>query len=66
MRDTEARLTELEIRYTHQARLLDELDGVVVEQRRVIERLVSEVARLRARLDAEADDGAPDEPPPHY
>ena len=42
MRDLEARLTDLEIRYTHQARLVEELDGVVVEQQRLIDRLVAE------------------------
>lgn len=66
MRDLEARLTDLEIRYTHQARLVEELDGVVVEQQRLIDRLVAEVARLRERLDAAADEGPGDEPPPHY
>lgn len=66
MRDVDARLTELEIRYTHQARLLDELDGVVLEQRRVIDRLVQEVTRLRDRLDAASDEAPGDEPPPHY
>jgi SlyX protein len=63
---TEARLVELEIRYTHQERLLEELHGVIVEQGRTIASLVAQVDAIRARLATLAKDEPGDEPPPHY
>lgn len=60
----EQRIQELEIRYMHQQRMLEDLSEVVIEQGRAIERLVAELAELRARR---PDDPSPaDEPPPHY
>jgi SlyX protein len=59
------RIQELEIRYMHQQRMLEELNQVVIEQGRAIDRLVGELSELRAM---QPDDDAPptDEPPPHY
>jgi len=59
----ETRLAELEIRYTHQARLLEELDGVVIEQGERLRRLEQENLRLRRMLQqlAEAPPESPDE-----
>jgi SlyX protein len=53
--DLEARLVDLEIRYTHQQRLLEELDAVVVGQQRLIDDLR---ARL-SRLERPGDEGDP-------
>jgi uncharacterized coiled-coil protein SlyX len=61
----EQRLVDLEIRYTHLERQLDELRQVVFEQRKLLDRLVKDLAVLRSRIAASAED-APDEPPPHY
>ncbi len=63
----EERIVELEIRYTHQQRMLEELSEVVVAQGRTIERLTEEVTTLRARGAAGVAEEAPEEgPPPHY
>jgi SlyX protein len=61
----ENRLIDLEIRYTHLERQLNELNQVVFDQQKTIDRLAKDVSGLRARL-ASAEDDAPDEPPPHY
>jgi uncharacterized coiled-coil protein SlyX len=61
----EQRLVDLEIRYTHLERQLDELSQVVFEQRQLLDRLVKDLSVLRSRVAASEGD-APDEPPPHY
>jgi SlyX protein len=65
-RDMEERLIELEIRYTHQQRMLDELNDVIIAQGRQIDRLQDELKVLRARVDAGPDEPAEEGPPPHY
>lgn len=62
----EDRLTELEMRYTLQQELLQQLSDVVHQHEREIDRLRREVEQLRGRV---ADGGVPldpDEKPPHY
>jgi SlyX protein len=44
--DLERRIIDLEIRLTHQDRLLEELNDVVIEQRRLIDDLRGRVERL--------------------
>ena len=67
MSNLEARLVDLEIRYTHQERLIQELNDVLVDQSRALERLAAEVVSLRARPESLGDGEEPgDEPPPHY
>lgn len=44
------RMDELEIRYTHQEQILDELNGVVTECNQRIARLEREVSRYREML----------------
>lgn len=61
----EAKITDLEVRYTHQQRLLDELSTVVYEQSRVIAKLESRVADLEKRIRG-VEEPIGDEPPPHY
>ncbi len=63
--DLEARIVELEIRYSHQEHLLEQLNEVVREQRDLIDRLSHAIDDLRA---TQASDGEapPNEPPPHY
>lgn len=60
--DADDRLTDLEVRYVHQARLLEELSGVLFEQQRTIEALERRVRELE---DRQGDD-AGSEKPPHY
>lgn len=66
----EDRLTELEIRFTHQERTLEELNDIVCRQELMLERMEREVLQLREQmkvllpsLSKEQDD---EEPPPHY
>jgi SlyX protein len=60
----EARLTTLEIRYTHLEHQVEELNQLIFDQQKVIDRLTREIASLRAG--AAGVDGASNEPPPHY
>jgi SlyX protein len=64
----EERIAELELRYTEQQRMLQELSDVVYAQTRVVERLELEVAALREKVAAEPGlvDSTLDEVPPHY
>jgi SlyX protein len=62
----DARIIELEIRYTHQQRLLEELSDVVAEQARALEGLTKELAALRQRVAALGEDEPNNDPPPHY
>jgi SlyX protein len=64
----EERIAELELRYTEQQQLLQELSDVMYAQARAIERLELEVAALREKLAVEPGlvDSTVDELPPHY
>jgi SlyX protein len=61
----EQRLADLEIRYTHQERLIDDLSKVIYEQQRAIEKLEKRVRDLELRLRGQEEPPA-NEPPPHY
>jgi uncharacterized coiled-coil protein SlyX len=62
---TEARLIDIETRYTHLVRQFDELSAVVAEQQTRIDGLVKSLAAAHARI---AELGTPhsNERPPHY
>ena len=61
----ETRITELEIKLTHQDRLLEELNQVVIAQAEEIRRLHKRFERLeQTMLQVQVDPA--DEPPPHY
>ena len=61
---TEAeRLTEIENRYSHLERYVDELNGVVVAQSQLIDSMRRELARLSERVLAHEGSA---ETPPHY
>ena len=63
----ESRIVELEVRFMHQERLLEELSAVLLDQGRSLERLRVEVTALRARVASGPEEQAPDiERPPHY
>lgn len=59
------RIVELEVRFTHQQALLDELSSVLFAQQTTIDRLEGRVKDLERRI---ADLGEPIhvEKPPHY
>jgi len=65
---TEDRLTDLEIRLTHQDSTIDELNNTVFEQWQMIERLNKDVLALKDRLKALTPSDIDDVPytPPHY
>jgi len=65
---SEARLTELEIRYTLQERLVEELNQALIEANAHIARLEKRLERLEGTL-GELDARTalpPSEKPPHY
>jgi uncharacterized coiled-coil protein SlyX len=61
----DARLTELEIRYSHLERQYADLSDIVFGHQKAIEALQQELARLRVRL-RDLGDPIVDEKPPHY
>lgn len=61
----DARLVDLEIRYSHLEKQLIELNQVVFEQQKTIALLQEQVVSLRARV-AGMGEPMPDEKPPHY
>jgi uncharacterized coiled-coil protein SlyX len=58
----EARLIDLETRYTHLERQVADLSEVVFEQQKIIEVLRRQLAELRERT----GEATPNDPPPHY
>ncbi|MBX5482968.1 MAG: SlyX family protein [Myxococcaceae bacterium] len=68
MTELESRVAELELRYTEQQRLLQDLSDVVYAQQKSIDLLMAEVALLRKKLEAEPGlvDANAVERPPHY
>lgn len=61
----ERRVVELELKFMHQERLLEELSGVLAAQQKELAQLTAELSALRERLRA-AEEAVPNEPPPHY
>lgn len=67
--ELERRIVELEIRFTEQQHLLQELNDVVVSQNRIIEALSAELTSMRQKLAAFEPglvDAGEREKPPHY
>jgi SlyX protein len=66
----ESRLTDLEIRLTHQEAALEEMSLAFIRQEREIEELRDEVKRLQRQLLAlgasNVASEAEETPPPHY
>ena len=63
---SEERITELELRYTVQQDLLQQLSDVVLRHQQELDRLRRELDLLRASRDEAPLPLNPDEPPPHY
>ena len=64
--ELEARIVDLVLRFMRTEKLLEELNDVVVDQRREIDRLVTELKSLREQVLTGNNDAAKNEPPPHY
>lgn len=62
---TDARLTELEIKLTHQEHLLETLNQVVIAQQATIDSLEQRLENF-ARVVANLDEEPANERPPHY
>ena len=66
----EERVTDLEVRLTHQDAAVDELTKVVLKQEKQIDKLMAEVEQLKGVLtDMSSSVGGgdlDDKPPPHY
>jgi SlyX protein len=65
------RITELEIRLTHNEHTLEILDRTVIEQQRLIDQLQLQVSILEKKLKAVAEASpvaheSEETPPPHY
>jgi len=61
----EARLVELEVRYTHLERQVAELSETVFAQQKAIDGLLRQLAATKAQL-TELAPAVTNEPPPHY
>lgn len=66
----ESRLTDLEIRLTHQEAALEEMGGALLRQYRTINELRETVDRLQRQLrdmsESNVASAAEETPPPHY
>ena len=64
----DGRLTELEIRFTQQQELLQELSEVLYAQQRELDALRLEVGQLKKKLEGDPGlvDARQQERPPHY
>jgi len=64
----EPRIVELEIRFTEQQAMLQQLSDVVYAQQRTIDKLRADLERLAKKLAGEPGlvDAHADEKPPHY
>lgn len=64
----EERLTALEIKFSHQDFLVDELNKLVSDQHQLIDKLFKEIQSLKISLDGNAQSvrKLEDDVPPHY
>lgn len=67
---TEERITNLEIRYSHQDVFLQELNSIVINQQKTIERLEKEILDLKRSMNSGGEVNPTrslrDDIPPHY
>ena len=66
----ESRITDLEIRLTHQEAAIEEMNGVLLEQHQLIGVLRTELVTLQRQLrdigSSGVTDASQEPPPPHY
>lgn len=68
MKDVAERVDELEVRFSYQENMIQELSGVIFSQQKELEALQAEVKTLRTKLkdfEHSAAEGS-QEKPPHY
>ena len=63
--DLEKRLVELEIKYTHQEELLDQLNKIVAKQDHFIEKINKELNEIKLSS-IQSQESVGNEKPPHY
>lgn len=67
---TEDKITDLEIRLTHQEAAIEEMNGVLMAQHTLIGQLQGDISRLRRQLQdinlGSVSEQANEPPPPHY
>ena len=64
--ELERRIVDLELRFMQQERLTEELNQVIVEQQRALDRIALEMRTLQEQVRAGAEAMPKDERPPHY
>ncbi|WP_413557196.1 SlyX family protein [Bdellovibrio sp. HCB209] len=68
--DNEARLTNLEIKISHQDQVIEELHQVIYDQQKVIDKMETALLQMAKRFEeALGDEGSEirgNEKPPHY
>jgi len=62
----ETRIVDLEVRYTHQERTVEELSRVVFDQQKRIDELEKRLVAIEKRAASGDEPMPPHEPPPHY
>ena len=66
----ESKITDLEIRLTHQEAAIEEMNGVLFKQHDLIEKLKAELSILQRQLrdigSSNIADSSQEQPPPHY
>lgn len=66
----EQRITELEIRFSHQDHFLQQLNEILIDQQRTVARLEKEILDLKRSANSEAGVSGTrtlaDDKPPHY
>ena len=65
----EDRITELEIKFSHQDQLVDELNKIILNQQMSIDKLINEIQNLKISIEGNAGQvnrTLEDDVPPHY
>ena len=65
----EDRITELEIKFSHQDQLVDELNKIISNQQISIDKLINEIQNIKISLEGSASQSnrtLEDDVPPHY
>lgn len=62
----ESRLNDLEIRIAYQDKVIEDLNNVVIELRREVERLARQIEESQAGETENLKDLSQEVPPPHY
>ena len=65
----EDRITELEIKFSHQDHLVDELNKIISNQQMSIDKLINEIHNIKLSIEGNAEQSnrsLEDDVPPHY